>query len=334
MVSIIIPAFNAESTIKRCIESICFQNYSDFEVIVIDDGSTDSTQEICQSIQTTEPRVRLFKIQNKGVSHARNYGLLQAKGEYIQFVDSDDTVDKNYTGSMIEEMLSTNADIVISSIYTINNKETKKVQINLNSGLYPKENIIAELYRTNILLNSPVNKLFKKDLILNYFNEYMSLGEDLIFNIDYLRHCSNIYYLNKALYFYYQNEPNSLTSNFRKGMCADLCNIFNTTKNYIDRSVAVNNFFSNFRDMIWLLVKKEGISFSEKVRITKELKEFVLTNTDIRDELGKMTFLINRQFFISMCLLKYPEIYGISYFSTKCFLKKLFLRFKSNWISK
>ena len=115
--SIIIPMYNAENTIEMTVQSILNQNYSNFEIIIINDGSTDKSYDICQKIRISENRIRLFNIENNGVAYARNFGVKQAQGKYIIHVDSDDIVSKNGYSSLIKVAESTNADLIIATYF-------------------------------------------------------------------------------------------------------------------------------------------------------------------------------------------------------------------------
>lgn len=104
-VSVIVPVYNAEKTIIRCVESICKQSYRNIEIILIDDGSSDKSYEICEKLSCQDSRIHVYRQKNKGVSSARNNGINQAKGNYICFVDSDDWVDPDYVEILIKYMV-------------------------------------------------------------------------------------------------------------------------------------------------------------------------------------------------------------------------------------
>lgn len=111
-ISIIVPVYNVERYIERCVESICQQTYTNTEIILVDDGSTDSSGKICDEIAVKDPRIRVIHQQNSGLSAARNAGLAVAKGEYIAFVDSDDYIAQEMYSVMIENMEKYDLDII------------------------------------------------------------------------------------------------------------------------------------------------------------------------------------------------------------------------------
>lgn len=124
--SIIIPAYNAEAHIANCVESVLMQDYHDYEVVIIDDGSTDKTKLICQSLQESYPSIKLFSQRNAGASAARNEGIRQSKGEYLLFLDSDDFwIQKNLLSTLDRTIKLTAPDLVLFGVRTVNNLSGK-----------------------------------------------------------------------------------------------------------------------------------------------------------------------------------------------------------------
>ena len=132
MVSVIIPAYNTEKYIERCLKSIIDQEYKKLEIIVINDGSTDRTLSICKEIALGDERIQIIDIDNSGVSKARNEGLRLAKGKYVCFIDADDYIEKDYIKKYLNVMNQTQADIVIGGV--IEERESKKI-LKRNSNL-------------------------------------------------------------------------------------------------------------------------------------------------------------------------------------------------------
>lgn len=205
LVSVIVPVYNAEKTIKRCIESILTQNYKNLEIILVNDGSKDLSMTICQKFDDT--RIKLINQRNQGVSQARNTGLHYANGNYICFVDSDDYLDKNHIKVMYDTLVQDNVDMVITNFYQITKKGIDK---NIEIRNYSKCNIADCIYDvyTNSMLNQPWNKLFKRIRIKQLFSKDMSLGEDLIFNIDYINQIESISVINQYTYYYDLQQGN------------------------------------------------------------------------------------------------------------------------------
>ena len=134
-ISIIVPVYNVEEYIHKCINSILAQTYKDFELILINDGSPDNSGIICDEYARADSRIKVIHQQNSGLSAARNAGLAVAKGDYIGFVDSDDWIDKSMYESMITEAQTLEADIVICDYYKVKKKKAKAVTEQINPGV-------------------------------------------------------------------------------------------------------------------------------------------------------------------------------------------------------
>ncbi len=218
IVSIIVPAYNAERTINRCIDSILKQSYGNLEIIIINDGSKDSTEEKCMKY-TKNKKIKYIRIKNSGVSNARNIGIENSTGTYIMFVDSDDYIEKNMVERLYDN-INENVDLVICSknLITINEKISEKIDI--ASCTLKKENII-QLYRAKIL-NPPYCKLYRSAIIKSKsirFDISISIGEDLLFNILYLKNITkDIKILNENLYNYEKINTNSLSVRYYSNM--------------------------------------------------------------------------------------------------------------------
>lgn len=203
MVSVIVPVYNAEEGVGKCIESILQQTYPDIELILIDDGSVDGSKEICQNYAEQDARIVFKSRDNQGVSKTRNEGIHLARGQYIQFVDSDDYIAKTMIEEMVKKIEDEGTDLVICGWreYCAGYDRTELPSMGRS---VKKENLkteYPEIFK-RFHLNPPWNKLYKKDKITSGFPEDMSLGEDLIFNLHYLRNIVDISFLERDLYHY------------------------------------------------------------------------------------------------------------------------------------
>lgn len=212
-ISIIVPIYNAQASIDRCIKSILNQSFGDFEVLLVDDGSTDRTFKICQQYAEMDSRISFYHKNNGGVSSARNLGLREAKGEWITFVDSDDTINEHYLKHLYESA-SEEVSLVMSYPVLIYSDGRRFTPI-YESNVYDKatfNNIFtnSELHK----FTSPWAKLYKQSIINKYnirFCEEMHIGEDMVFLFTYLQYTSKIVVLNQADYHYTFEQQNSLT---------------------------------------------------------------------------------------------------------------------------
>lgn len=212
-ISIIIPVYNSESYLKDCIESILNQSYEDFEAIFIDDGSQDASFSIISEFAHRDNRIKLYHQENSGVSAARNLGLKYASGEYITFIDSDDTISFDYLYQLYHCITCYSPDIVFSGIINvINGCETSRVALEEVSLSLNTERNLVQFFKTP-LLTSPVSKLYKRQIIQDnnlQFDITISYAEDKDFNLQYFQHIQKAYALSYCGYFYREVE-NSLS---------------------------------------------------------------------------------------------------------------------------
>lgn len=222
MISVIVPAYNVENVLHYCIDSILNQTYKDFELILVDDGSTDKSGKVCDEYTKKDFRVRVFHKENGGVSSARNFGIDNAKGEYICFIDSDDYVNEDYLESLIRTKNKYPESGNIWCCFTTVNSYGRNPQ---NSNCIKSDKDCVEFDRSQIMTlhekwldAGPVCKLYSKEVIVKNrirFNESISLGEDLIFNFEYLDKTNDqIIVKNVSLYNYVQTSDESLSTKY------------------------------------------------------------------------------------------------------------------------
>lgn len=213
MLSVIIPAYNVEKYIERCINSVLNQYLKNIEIIVIDDGSKDKTSDICLKISENNKNIIYKKVQNGGCSAARNLGISMAKGKYIAFLDSDDWVDSDMYINMIEEAEKNQADIVICGFKKLD--ENKNL---LSTVKIPKRNNKNEYIDcTTEWFASPCNKIYKRDLLeKNNIRFLLNIytGEDMFFNFISFFYSKNIISLDEPYYNYFMNQ-NSVSNNYK-----------------------------------------------------------------------------------------------------------------------
>lgn len=202
-ISVIVPVYNAGQYLEQCIQSILDQTFTDFELILVDDGSTDGSGEICDIYKNKNPKVKVIHKDNEGVSIARNIGIDNADGTYIVFVDSDDYVDKAYLSDL---MISEDSDFVVSGVYLLNEKNVivpGSVSKKIKSSPAFIDTELIKLY-----MRVPWAKRFKKEIIIRdkiFFNSMMKIGEDTDFNIRYLQVADDIVTVSSPSYFYRDN---------------------------------------------------------------------------------------------------------------------------------
>lgn len=202
-ISVIIPAYNAEEHIHIPLESLSEQSYKDFEIIVVNDGSTDKTSEIISSFTESLPTITLINQQNNGVSNARNNGLRQAKGEYVIFIDGDDKVEKNFLEALLQRLEETGGNAAYCGFYKWGDSACRK-----EPECFSEENILKKRLMRKISFHVGC-LMIRRDFLLSekiFFNESLSLGEDLLFIYTLL--CkTKVFSVNKYLYHHlYRNN--------------------------------------------------------------------------------------------------------------------------------
>ncbi len=219
MVSIIIPVYNAEKYLAECVDSVLAQTYRNIEVILVNDGSNDSTKTICDAYLKVDDRVKVFHQKNKGVSSARNVGIDNSRGEYITFIDADDVVDKKFIEKQLLCIQFTKADICMSEyLITLTPLSVTGKNHELNYICYSAKDILKDVLNKKISNVGATTKLIHRSLIDDLrFQEDIFIAEDMLFTIQLLGKAQKVVYLPESLYFYRQNIEESTTKrNFTK----------------------------------------------------------------------------------------------------------------------
>lgn len=206
MYSVVIPVYQAEKDLKRCILSWLAQTERELELILVDDGSTDGSAALCDELASMDQRVRVIHQRNAGVSSARNAGIRAAEGEFLLFTDSDDYVAPDYLEKMAGLQKETDSDLVLCGFHHLyDGADILKIPGRTRClEMADFEEDFLELYEKSYL-NMPWNKMFRRSLA-GTFDTSLSLGEDLLFNLDYLRKCRRVAVLSEPLCYYIQEE--------------------------------------------------------------------------------------------------------------------------------
>ena len=223
MISIIVPIYNSEKTLRRCLLSIKNQTYQNIEVILVNDGSVDNSVEICNEFVREDSRFTLINQKNMGAGGARNTGLKASKGSYIGFVDSDDLIDIRMFDILLKNLLEAKADISIIQLeniynqengsYSINNYEERKDKI-----IYSQFEALKNILDGKTFGTHSVTKLFKKDIFKNKNYPNSSFAEDSELMIDIFLEINQVIYESTPLYFYIRNSNSSTEGKFKVEM--------------------------------------------------------------------------------------------------------------------
>lgn len=222
LISVIVPLFNLEfSVVEKCVKSLINQDYTDFEIIMVDDGSEKFYSEQYDILSNMDSRITLVHTENCGVSHARNAGIEISKGEYITFVDGDDWVNTNFLSLLISNLEKYNADIsVVGIAYDYIFSEDIKMNVENTTLLFDKNDFYKEILFSTDVGGYLWNKLFKKKLIKRYLDESLHLCEDFEFLADYLQNIDVAVCTSEKAYHYLQKKIDfkSLSAFNRKKM--------------------------------------------------------------------------------------------------------------------
>lgn len=208
LVTVIVPFYNAQDYIRRCVESIKAQTYKNLQVIFVNDGSTDRSSELCKCLIKDDERFELIEQENKGVSAARNVGINATKGKYCCFVDADDFVAEDYVEYMVRSLLKYNADISTCTHQIEYERGKWKNTTKGKEGCLNQEQGLINFFSKDGMKAGPVCKLYKMDILNNYkirFNESIKIAEDKLFCYEYLIRCEKIHFSAEAKYFYVLN---------------------------------------------------------------------------------------------------------------------------------
>lgn len=216
-VSIIIPVYNAQDSLTRCMDSVLKQEFTDFEVLAVDDGSPDRSGALLDSYSRKDARVRVLHQENRGVSAARNRALKEARGEYIQFVDADDYIPLDSTKNLVRAARDNRADLVVGAFYRVV-KDTLSIKSDIEES-----GVLTQKEYSSYMMAKPAdfyygvlwNKLYKRSLIQQHnlhMDEQLHWCEDTVFNLEYVLRCRRIAVTQLPVYYYLKNEGSLVAS--------------------------------------------------------------------------------------------------------------------------
>ena len=241
MVSIVVPIYNAEQYLRRCVDSILNQEYTDFELLLVNDGSTDASGDICEEYGDQDPRVIVIQKENTGVSDSRNRALDRARGKYLQFLDSDDWITPDATRLFVRAAEEYGCDMVISDFYRVVGERLSTKGDIEEEGVLTREEFAAHMMENPADFYYGVlwNKLYRRDIVEEHnlrMDTDISWCEDFMFNLEYIRYAKVFYALHAPIYYYVK----------RKGSLASQgINISKTVKMKLNVFEYYNNFYKH-----------------------------------------------------------------------------------------
>ncbi len=239
IISIIIPVYQAEQWLRDSVNSVLKQTYKDIEILLVDDGSTDSSGRICDELGAEFPQIQALHQKNLGVSAARNKGLSLAKGKYILFLDSDDSIQENTLEFTLNIMRKEHVDIVFFNyIKCYDTGKEEFITVDLEEGAYESKSIInafMKLIDANIA-NNIGTKLYRREVLNNvFFDESVSIYEDVRFCLEAVQHAKRIYFYNNYFYHYECKNTNSLIHSYKKEYYFSLCKFLKALRIFGDK---------------------------------------------------------------------------------------------------
>lgn len=319
-ISIIVPVYNVEKYLHVCINSILNQNFSDFELILVNDGSKDNSGQICDEFAKEDSRISVIHKKNGGLSSARNAGIDVAKGEYIGFVDSDDWIDKEMYEILYNNIVRHNAQISVCNLCIMKkNNEFIPNPEDDREIIFTTEEAMAELISNQKLTFSACNKLFSKSLFQELRYREGIILEDMDLSYKLIYRANTITYTPKPLYFYRYNNTSILRGNFsvkrvdeyyvKKEMYEFYAERFPNVSEYVYADL----FFTGIRLYSMILDSKKELIENYKVLITPD-------KAILKKLIGRKNFGINRK--IQLIIFLISPSFLVNIYSYKNLLKR------------
>ena len=285
-ISVIMPVYNAEKHINKSIKSVLDQSYTDFELIIIDDGSTDSSGKLCDNYAVSDSRIKVIHQDNGGVSKARNTGMEVAKGKYILFLDADDEMDPNLMEDNMKLINKLNPDVLIFSFRYILSDRSVDNRIKQEEPFFgDNKKFFKERLETvveNELMNAPWNKIIRSELIKQNkvrFDERFSIFEDAMFSVSVCT-CAKTICVNSDIYHsYYIWETGSLRTKWTDSRFLAIKELYKLEKNYcnkfennLDQLILFSKIFNkSIFFYMYLIAVYPGFSFKKRRKLLKEV---------------------------------------------------------------
>lgn len=318
-ISVIIPVYNAEKFIKRCLESIIQQNYNELEIVVVDDGSTDNSRNIINELAKNDDRIKYCYQENRGVSYARNYGIAKATGEYLTFVDADDYMANGVLNNFKKICIKSRCDIYrynyyYSSEQNIKQSEGKNYEFSnriLSSGTEEFKQILLDIISGKVMTFIWVLFIKRSLLYNNLFNPQISYMEDKVFYLQIFSKARTIMFLNDKIYFYFYDETfTKKTTQFYEKYIDNICLVNSELKKIINTRDSMEHigdwFVSTLFNTLYLIYNNKKNHF-EYVNNKKKIKKIL--NNGLVD-----ISICSKKIRLKYFLICYSNIFIVLYF--------------------
>lgn len=329
-VSIIVPIYNVESYLGRCLDSLLSQSFREIEIIAVNDGSTDKSSEILKDYSERDNRIVSIEKENGGVSSARNTGLLQANGQYIGFVDPDDWIDKEMYEELYHSAIHEKADIVMCTYIREFGTHSKEKKFNMPQKVcYKNEEVKHEIMRR---LVGPINeeianpelldawgtvwsKLYRADMIkennINFTDlDIIGTNEDSLFNIHTFYYANTFVFLNQPYYHYWRANETSVTAGYKPNLKDQWFNLYGMIEGFLNEKNMQSDFYLALNNRICLNTLGLGLNTISKSNKTSALIKIRKLSSILHDNRIKRSF---KQFEMTY----FPIVWRAFYFCAK-----------------
>lgn len=307
LISVVVPVYNTEKFLFRCVDSICNQTYTNLEIILVDDGSPDNCPSMCDELCAKDNRIKVIHKQNAGLGCARNDGLSIATGEYVTFIDSDDWISLDHIENLYNAIKKYDADISLGNHTKVSADGIETVKmLSLNEGVYEGNNIIEYLIlpligtdvnaHSDILINSSVAmNMYRMDCIkkndIQFISERYAVAEDFYFNIDCFNYANRIVYVKEKGYYYFQNFQ-SISEKYNPKRFERTLNYYNVISERVK--------LYGLEDKVEYRVER---SFLMKIRVT--IRHIVLSDLPRKEKYKQIEEILNNST-VESVLSNYP----------------------------
>ncbi|MBD8071307.1 glycosyltransferase family 2 protein [Bacillus sp. PS06] len=287
-ISVIIPVYNVENYLHRCVDSVLNQTFQEFEIILINDGSTDKSGGICDDYAQRDSRITVIHKKNARVAAARNDGLKMAKGKYVSFIDSDDWIEPEMFQRMITKADEYQLDFIMCDYKKRSDSYEQNKTQPIRSGFYSKENIVNELYKCLIMFDDiefpPTISnwvcFFRAEFLKCYnlkYDEDIHYCEDSLFGSKVMYHANNFYYLKDHYYYNYFYNPNSTTNTYNEQKWQSYLKINERLKKYFEstnefdlsRQIKINMLYFSLNELGQ--IKYSTNNFEQRINMVKQI---------------------------------------------------------------
>ena len=272
LISVIVPVYKVERYINKCLDSIVNQTYSNLEILIIDDGSPDNCGKICDDYAEKDKRIKVFHIDNHGVSYARNYGIKYATGNLVSFLDSDDYIDNDFYEKIMIKY-NESIDFYITNYKKVIKKQEQKCILKNNTNpLLKKEQLYKNILDDNNIGGYLWNKIYKLDIIKKNkikFDIKIKIMEDLDFNLEYIKYINNAFIINNANYYYVQHSDSTLAN-------ANKVNNLYSMNKIINKIELYNKEFAIEYKLRFMIEYKKEIVLNHNTKVSKDISKMLV----------------------------------------------------------